>query len=186
MKIPFESIDSEWTLFLDRDGVINHQKENGYINFPDEFEFYDGVIEAISICTLHFGRIIVVTNQRGVGKGITTLENLQGIHKKMTATIEEAKGKIDAVYFCTDTSDESPCRKPNTRMAIQAKTAFPEIDFSKSIMIGNSLSDLQFGRNLGTYTVFLRTTNKTPNPQIIENADLLLDHLAEFSRLLKS
>ncbi len=186
MKIPFESIDSEWTLFLDRDGVINHQKENGYINFPDEFEFYDGVIEAISICTSHFGRIIVVTNQRGVGKGITTLENLQGIHKKMTATIEEAKGKINAVYLCTDTSDKSPCRKPNTGMAIQAKTAFPEIDFSKSIMIGNSLSDLQFGRNLGTYTVFLRTTNKSPNPKINENADLLLDHLAEFSRLLKS
>lgn len=186
MKIPFQSINSEWTLFLDRDGVINHQKENGYINFADEFEFYEGVKEAIAVCTLHFGRIIIVTNQRGVGKGITTLENLHSIHEKMSAEIQEAKGRIDAVYFCTDTSNESPCRKPNTGMALQAKSTFPEIDFSKSIMIGNSLSDLQFGKNLGCYTVFLCTTNKEPNPQIKENADLLLDNLVAFSGLLKS
>jgi histidinol-phosphate phosphatase family protein len=184
--IPFHEINSSWTLFLDRDGVINHQKENGYINTPSEFEFYEGVKETIAACSLHFGKIIVVTNQRGVGKGITTNENLELIHQKMSSDIKAAGGRIDGIYYCTDINNDSLNRKPNTGMAFQAKADFPEINFSKSIMIGNSLSDLQFGKKTGMLTVFLTTTNAEPDEAIIKNADFIMDKLKSLSGMLKS
>ena len=76
----------------------------------------------------------------------------------MIDEIKIAGGKIDAVYFCPDLEDESPNRKPNTGMGLQAVQDFPEIDLTKSIIIGNTLSDMQFGRNLGVKTIFLPTT----------------------------
>ena len=69
--IDLNKIDNTWTLFLDRDGVINHEKHLDYIHTWDEFKFYDGVTEAIEIFAKKFNRIIVVTNQKGVGKGVT-------------------------------------------------------------------------------------------------------------------
>jgi D-glycero-D-manno-heptose 1,7-bisphosphate phosphatase len=152
------NIDLSWTLFLDRDGVINHEKHLGYINTWDEFFFYDGVKEAIKIFTGRFNRIVVVTNQKGVGKGITKLKDLQIIHQNMLAEIEKAGGKIDKIYFCPDLDENSPNRKPNAGMALQAKKDFTEIDFTKSIMVGNTLGDMQFGRNIGAVTIFLPTT----------------------------
>lgn len=166
----FELIDKSWTLFLDRDGVINVEKYLDYINTWDEFTFYPGVTEAIKIFSQKFGRVFIVTNQRGVAKGVTKLEDLELIHKNMLNSIHLAEGKIDKIYFCADLEDTSSNRKPNPGMGLQAKRDFPEVEFSKSIMIGNTLSDMQFGRNLRVaYTIFLTTTNaniQTPHPLI--------------------
>ena len=156
--IDLTEIDNTWTLFLDRDGVINHEKHQDYIHTWDEFNFYDGAKEAIAVFTKTFNRIIVVTNQKGIGKGVTRLEDVELIHKNMIAEIEKAGGRIDAVYFCPDVDNDSPNRKPNPGMGLQAARNFPEIDFTKSIMIGNTISDMQFGRNLGVQTIFLPTT----------------------------
>ena len=156
--INLNSIDNTWTLFLDRDGVINHEKHKDYIHNWDEFTFYEGVTKAIAVFSKIFNRIIVVTNQKGIGKGVTQLTDLQLIHKNMIDEIKIAGGKIDAVYFCPDVEDESPNRKPNPGMGLQAVQDFPEIDLTKSIIIGNTLSDMQFGRNLGVKTIFLPTT----------------------------
>lgn len=183
--IPFYDIDSSWTLFLDRDGVINHQKENGYINLPSEFEFYAGVKEAIEKFSRIFGRIIVITNQRGVGKGITSLENLERIHEHMKTEVENNGGKIHSIYFCPAINDDSPNRKPNTGMALQAQSDFPEINFSKSIMIGNSASDIHFGKNIGAYTVYLTTTNPMLNDDTKRVTDLVCTSLLSFANLLK-
>lgn len=155
----FLPIDKTWTLFLDRDGVINHEKHKDYIHSWDEFVFYDGAKEAIAKFAAVFGRIIIVTNQRGVGKGVTKKEDLETIHRNMKAAIENAGGRIDGIYYCPDINDDSPSRKPNKGMGLQAQKDFPEIDFSKAIMVGNTLSDMQFGRNLAmAATVFLTTT----------------------------
>ena len=156
--IDLKNIDTTWTLFLDRDGVINHEKHKDYIHTWDEFVFYDGVKEAIAVFSKIFKRIIVVTNQRGIGKGVTRLQDIELIHKNMIIEIEKAGGRIDAVYFCPDIEDESPNRKPNPGMGLQAAKDFPEIDFTKAIMVGNTISDMQFGRNLGVQTIFLPTT----------------------------
>lgn len=154
-----------YTLFLDRDGVINHEKENDYIHTWDEFIFYDGVMEALRIFSSKFDHIFVITNQRGVGKGVTKLENLVEIHRNMMKEVEQCGAKIERVYFCTDTNDDSPNRKPNPGMGLQAAHDYPEIDFVKSVMVGNTLSDMGFGRNLGMFTAFLTTTRPETNLQ---------------------
>ena len=154
-----KNINPLWTLFIDRDGVINDEKHLDYIHTWDEFKFYDGVKEALEIFNKKFGTIIMVTNQRGVAKGLTKLKDLELIHKNMLQEIEDSGGRIDKIYFCPDM--ESPNRKPNPGMGLQALKDFPKIDLSKSIMIGNTLSDMKFGKNLGVaINIFLPTTRK--------------------------
>jgi D-glycero-D-manno-heptose 1,7-bisphosphate phosphatase len=170
MSLNLKQIDKTWTLFLDRDGVINHEKHNDYIHIWEEFIFYEGVKQAITIFSQIFCRVIVITNQRGIGKGVTTLDNLNLIHQNMAAEIKQAGGKIDAVYFCPDVDNNSLNRKPNTGMGLQAQKDFEEIDFSKTIMVGNTLSDMKFGKNLGAYTIFLPTTR----PEV-DTKDILID-----------
>ena len=168
--IDLQSIDKTWTLFLDRDGVINEEKHDAYIDTWDEFKFYKGAVEAIKIFSRKFGRIFIITNQRGVAKGDTKLEDLELIHANLTEEITGSGGRIDRIYFCTDPHDTSAHRKPNTGMGLQAQKDFPETEFRKSIMIGNTLSDMQFGRNLGVAaTIFLPTTR----PEVIIPNDLI-------------
>ncbi len=182
--IPFKEINNTWTLFLDRDGVINHEKHLGYINTWDEFKFYDGVKEAFKLFSTVFQRIIIVTNQRGIGKAVTKLEDLNTIHQNMKAEIESSGGRIDQIYFCPDIESDSPDRKPNPGMGYKAKKDFPEIDFTKSIMIGNTLSDMEFGRNIGAYTIFLPTTH--PEISAEDNRiDLILPSLKDVALQLQ-
>lgn len=177
------AIDHSWTLFLDRDGVINHEKHKDYIHTWDEFVFYDGVPEAMKVFAERFRYIVVVTNQKGVGKGLTKLEDLAVIHRNMKAAIEAEGGRIDAIYFCPDLEDNSPNRKPNPGMGYKAIEQFPEINIKKAIMVGNTLSDMEFGRNLGVHTVFLPTTR----PEVAhddERIDLVAGSLFEFAQML--
>jgi len=181
--IDLSKIDKSWALFLDRDGVINHEKHLDYIHTWDEFVFYDGVKEAIKIFAAKFKYIIIVTNQKGVGKGVTKLDDLNIIHKNMQAEIENAGGRIDKIYFCTDLEQESPYRKPNPGMGLQAINDFPGIDITKAIMVGNTISDMQFGRNLGIKTVFLTTTR--PEVSLTdERIDAVYDSLVSFAKAL--
>lgn len=156
------AIDSSWTLFLDRDGVINIEKENDYIKNFHEFNFLEGAAAAIATLSKHFGKTFVVTNQKGIGKGLMSEQDLAGIHQKMLEEITKAGGKIDQIYFCSDIEPDSPCRKPNTGMAFQAKKDYPDIDFSRSIMVGNTLSDMEFGRTCGMRTIFILSTKPVP------------------------
>ena len=164
-----EKIDKSWTLFLDRDGVINHEKKMDYILNWDEFKFYDGVTDALKTFAEVFGTIVMVTNQRGIGKGLMTENDLASIHDNMLSTIKSSSGRIDKIYYCTALNNDCFERKPNPGMAHLAKKDFPNIDFKKSIIIGNKLSDMQFGRNAGMYTIYVATTNpevETPHPLI--------------------
>ena len=156
--VPLNKITTDWTLFLDRDGVINHEDLDTYINRWEDFKFYEGVLNAFKIFSKKFKRIIIVTNQRGVGKGITDEKELHRIHENMQQEITEHKGRVDAVYYCSDDDNNSPRRKPNAGMGLDAMNDFPDIDRSQAIMVGNSINDMHFGRNLGIYTVFLPTT----------------------------
>ena len=184
-QIPLRTanIHPGWTLFLDRDGVINYEKENSYILNWDEFEFYPGVTKAISLLSKKFNRIIVVSNQRGVSRGLMTEKDLLDIQRRMKSRIEEEGGRIDKIYYCTAGEGTHFYRKPNPGMALQAAKDFPSIDLSKAIMVGNKPSDMQFGRNAGTYTVYLKTTHPElplPHPDI----DLAFDSLMDFAKAL--
>jgi histidinol-phosphate phosphatase family protein len=137
------------SLFLDRDGTINRLCHNDYVKCWEEFEFLPGVFEVLAKWNQQFKHIIIVTNQRGVGKGLMTIDDLNNIHQKMIQEIETHGGRIDKIYYCTALTDADPNRKPNIGMALQAKNDFPDIDFSKSVMIGDSESDMQFAKNAG-------------------------------------
>ncbi len=151
------NVDQSWTLFLDRDGVINRKLENDYVKCIEEFDFIDGVKEAIVKARKLFGRIVVVTNQQGIGKGIMSHKDLEQVHDYMLASLEKAGAQIDKIYYCPElASKNAPCRKPNVGMAEAAKKDFPEIDFSKSIMIGDSDSDIEMGKRCGMKTVLIR------------------------------
>lgn len=178
-----QKIDNNWTLFLDRDGVLNHQKERSYIFTWDEFVFYDGVLQAMQFFATRFKYIFIVTNQRGVGKGLMTEDDLNTIHHHMQKTIEQAGGRIDGIYYCSEL--ESINRKPNPGMAMQAQHEFPDLDFSKSIMVGNSMSDMEFGRNIGATTVFVTTTNPAVD-RADKNIDAVYETLADFASNLQS
>lgn len=152
-------IDKSWTLFLDRDGVINTDVIDDYIKSWDEFIFTDGCLESLKLLSPLFQRIIVVSNQRGVGRGLMTQQTLNLITQNMQLKVEEAGGKIDKAYYCTSTDNKDINRKPNRGMALQAQADFPEIDFTKSIMVGNMASDMWFGRNIGAFNVYIPTRN---------------------------
>lgn len=178
-----KTIDKSWTLLIDRDGVINHEKKDDYILHKEEFRFYDGVEQAFQLLSRKFGKIIIVTNQRGVGRGLMTEDDLQEIHQYMCAAIEKAGGRVDKIYYCTSTDNKHPNRKPNPGMAYLAKADFPEIDLTKTIMVGNKLSDMRFGKNAGAITVFTATTNPEiafPHPDI----DFRFNSLADFAKAL--
>jgi len=159
LNFDLSKIDKNWTLFLDRDGVINVEKKDSYVLNVAEFIFSDGVQQAIKTLSEIFGLILIVSNQRGVSKGVMSLEDLHDVHAYMLEEINQQKGRIDKIYFCTDMDSNSPNRKPNPGMALQAKQEFPQIDFSKSIMAGNKLTDMQFARNAGMHAVFIASTN---------------------------
>ena len=156
----FLEIDKSWTLFLDRDGVINEKRENDYVKNWAEFSFINGSLKAISDLSKIFGKIIIVTNQRGVGRGLMKEEDLIYIHDKMIDEINLNFGRIDKIYYCLEVSENAEGRKPNIGMGLKAKNDFPEIDFRKSIIVGDSKSDIKFGENLGMKKIFIGINDK--------------------------
>jgi D-glycero-alpha-D-manno-heptose 1-phosphate guanylyltransferase len=186
-NINLKKIDKSWTLFLDRDGVINEDKPNGYILNADEFIFYDGLLSnddkpgAFKKFAELFGRIIIITNQRGVGRELMTIKDLDDIHEKLVKEVTAAGGRIDHIYYCPSADKKDPGRKPNLGMAVQIKKDFPQVDFGHSIMVGNNFSDMQFGKNAGMHTVFVKTTNSSVELPY-QDIDLLHNSLADFAK----
>lgn len=158
----FAQVDADWTLFLDRDGVINERIFEGYVLAYKDFRFLDGVLENAPSIFSCFCRVIVVTNQQCVAKGLLSKEGLDRLHNEMMLDFQKAGAKIDRVYAALEKKGDPPfMRKPNGRMAEFAQRDFPEIDFSKSIMVGDTDGDLQFGKNLGMKTVLIESAEKT-------------------------
>jgi len=180
--LSLQDIDQQWTLFLDRDGVINQDK-SPYTLKAEEFEFYPRVPEAIAKMAGIFKYIFVVTNQRGIGRQMMTETDLLHIHDKMLKGIERSGGRIDKIYYCTSIDNQHPDRKPNPGMALQAIREHPEVSPDRSIIVGNNISDMQFGRNAGLHTVLVNTTGtevQLPHPLV----DLQYAALPDFTEAL--
>ncbi|HUM96647.1 MAG TPA: HAD-IIIA family hydrolase [Chitinophagaceae bacterium] len=176
-------IDKRWTIFVDRDGVFNPEKENDYIRNLSEFSFYPGVVENFKKINDRFGKVVLVSNQRGIGKGLMSLAALHEIEAYMSSELEAAGGHIDKYYYCTNAENHHPDRKPNPGMIYHAKSDFPEIKLDKAIMIGNKPTDMLFARNGGVYSVFIATTNpETPFPH--PDIDLRFPTLVDFANSL--
>lgn len=165
------------TLFLDRDGVINTELPADYVKNTEEFLFEPGVFEALKLLQPYFCRTIIVTNQRGVGAGIMSENDLNTVHQFMMKSLNDHEISIDAIYAATDEDRKSHRRKPYPYMGLQAKNDFPDIDFSKSLMIGNSSSDMEFGKALDMVTVFIDDKKKHDGIQLLKNTDIETDSL---------
>lgn len=149
-------IDKGWTLFLDRDGVINKRLPDDYVKHPDEFEFIPGVTDALVVFAGIFETIVVVTNQQGIGRGLMTEKDLELVHDKMLESISAKGGRIDAIFFSPDLKNtNSFTRKPAVGLGLKARKRFPSINFRKSIMAGDTYNDILFGHRLGMKTVLI-------------------------------
>jgi histidinol-phosphate phosphatase family protein len=177
--------DKTWTLFLDRDGVINLHYPNDYVKRWEEFYFLEGVLDALKKLSSVFRRIIIVTNQQGVGKALMTEDDLTFIHDEMLKEVRKYGGRIHAIYTATSLleHDKQQMRKPGLGMAQRAKRDFPEIDFAHSIMVGDSLSDMEFGRNAGMITVYAGDRSKL-DPDHIQMVDDYCESLADFANII--
>ncbi len=158
-------------LFLDRDGVINEEAVGSYILRAEDFRFLDGVLPALALLAGRYQTIVVVTNQRGVGRGVMTMSDLEEVHARMLEAVHAAGGRIDRVYAATAVEDDAPDRKPAIGMALQAAADFPQISLKLSTMVGNTMSDMKFGKRAGMQTVFITTKLSAvhlPHPLIDE------------------
>ncbi|MBV6442429.1 MAG: D-glycero-alpha-D-manno-heptose-1,7-bisphosphate 7-phosphatase [Saprospiraceae bacterium] len=172
-------------LFLDRDGVINERTPGDYVRTPEMFVPSEGMEEAMRLLSGYFGRIVVVTNQAGIGKGLMTEEDLRAVHQKMFDLVQEAGGRVDRVYHCPHTKDAGcRCRKPATGMAWQALVDFPDIDFANTWLVGDSASDIRLGQALGMHTALI--TGKTEEAEELASMkiDFQFDSLLHFARFI--
>lgn len=143
-------------VFLDRDGVINKKAPEGdYIKNWSEFKFLPNVKEAIKKLNKADFLVIIITNQRGIAKGLMIDEDLKDIHTKMIEELKKSEAKIDGIYYCPhDEKDNCNCRKPKIGMFLKAKEDF-NIEMSESYIIGDSISDILAGQKAGCKTIIL-------------------------------
>ncbi len=180
MKLEELNIDKSWTLFLDRDGVINERLIDDYVKKLNELKILPGVPQAVSHFTRIFKRVVVVTNQQGIGRGMMTEDDLAQIHGFMSNLFEEYEGKIEKYYFAPQLkSENSNYRKPGTGMGLKAKEDFPDIDFAKCLMVGDSESDIEFGIKLGMKTIMLKNGRN-----LSTKADYIFENLSKVSQAL--
>jgi D-glycero-D-manno-heptose 1,7-bisphosphate phosphatase len=161
------------TVFLDRDGVINQKLPEGeYISCWDEFQLLPGADGAIAALNRSGRRVLVVSNQRGVALGLYDLKDVDEIHRKLQERLKEVGAHVDRFYYCPHDKDECDCRKPKTGMFEQAFRDFPDADAEHSLMIGDSLSDMEAARALGMRAIFIEGDPETQKPGSKEAAGL--------------
>ena len=146
---------AEKILFLDRDGVINKERitKSGYITKPSEFMFQPGLKEAFKLLKENHFKVIIISNQAGVAKGLYTQKTLDKITQKMIRGISKLGGSIEAVYYCThDTKADCPCRKPKPGLFYKAAKE-RNIDFKNTYYIGDTERDAVAGKEAGMKTI---------------------------------
>ncbi len=157
-----QNLDS--ALFLDRDGVINRQIVGDYVRNLLQLELLPGAIDAIARLGNVFRYVIVVTNQQGISKGLMSAGDVVAIHDYIIQKVTEAGGHLDRIYCCPSLGTKNdPNRKPGTGMGLQAKQDFPDIDFNRSLMVGDSPSDMLFAERLGMQRIFISNGKLVPD-----------------------
>lgn len=157
------------TFFLDRDGVINRkQPEPLYVTSWEQFEFLPGALEGLAALAQTDAKIIVVTNQRGIARGVYSEAVLADIHARMKAAVEAVGGRIDAIYHCPHLGGECDCRKPLTGMYERAAREIPGVDLADAIVIGDALCDLEAAAKLGCPAVLVASGER--KREILEKA----------------
>jgi len=143
-------------IILDRDGVINFDSDR-FIKSPDEWRPIPGSLEAIARLTQAGYRVIVATNQSGVGRGLFDMSTLNAIHSRMHKAVTQAGGRIEAIFYCPDTAgSNSPCRKPNPGMFHSIAERF-NVSLERVPAVGDGLRDLQAAAAVGAQPILVLT-----------------------------
>ena len=175
-------------VFLDRDGVVNRKlPEGAYVTDWGQFEWLPGAVEAIATLNRAGMTVILVSNQRGIALGLSTHEQLELIHKNMRAHLAQHGARLDAIYYCPHDVGECQCRKPDVGLFAQACKDFPQATADNSVVIGDSLSDMQAGQRLGMRTIFIQgeaDRQKAGAAAAAESADAVAGSLLEAVELL--
>ena len=164
-------------IILDRDGVINYDSDL-FIKSPDEWRPIPGSLEAIARLNQWGYRVVVATNQSGVGRGLFDMDTLAAIHEKMHKAVAQAGGRIDAVFFCPHAADSKcDCRKPKPGLMREISARF-NVELNNVPVVGDSLRDLQAAVAVGCkpYLVLTGKGTKTSlDPKLPEGTETFRD-----------
>jgi D-glycero-D-manno-heptose 1,7-bisphosphate phosphatase len=150
-------------VFLDRDGVLNQKPTHGeYITRVEDFVLLPGVEDAVAALNLSGCKVVVVTNQRGIALGLYTQTELDRIHEYLKAQLALHGGHLDAIYVCPHDAGQCDCRKPLTGLFDQAFRDFPDARPEHSIMVGDSLRDIEAGLRFGMTTAMILSDDLVP------------------------
>jgi D-glycero-D-manno-heptose 1,7-bisphosphate phosphatase len=172
-------------VFLDRDGVLNHKALPGqYITRSEDLIVLPGVAEAVATLNRSGRKVIVVTNQRGIALGLYSQEDLSRIHDKLRAQLAAHEAHVDAIYVCPHEAGQCDCRKPLTGLFDQAFRDFPEATPHRSVMVGDSLRDIEAGNRAGMATVLItdNASSSAEDAKASSLAQLTVPSLAELVR----
>ena len=148
-------------VFLDRDGVINEKMPEGqYVRSELDLRILPGVPRAIATLNEAGIRVLVVSNQRGVSLGLMSSAAVDRIHMSLQKQLRELSARIDGMYYCPHDKNSCTCRKPLPGLFEQALRDFPDIEATRSVMIGDSFSDIEFGYRLGMETIWIQGGSK--------------------------
>ncbi|MGA8670232.1 MAG: HAD family hydrolase [Terracidiphilus sp.] len=187
-----DSAGSAWsgtlrTIFLDRDGVLNKKMPEGsYVRAWSDFRVLPGAPEAVARLNRAGIRVIVVSNQRGIALGLYSSADVEAIHANLQDVLKADGAHVDAFYFCPHDKQECNCRKPLPGMFEQAQLDFPDISASTSAIIGDSLSDIEFGKRLGMRTVFIKGDAERQKTGAEKAAELADAHFASLGEAVEA
>jgi D-glycero-D-manno-heptose 1,7-bisphosphate phosphatase len=171
-------------VFLDRDGVLNRKPpEGGYVTRWEELELLPSVPQAIAALNRSQRKVIVITNQRGIALGLFSQDDLERLHDRLGVELAAKGACLDAIYVCPHDRGQCNCRKPLTGLFEQAFADFPGARPDNSIVVGDSLSDIEAGVRLGMRTVLIADAIAISTPEMTRAAALAqasLPSLAEF------
>ena len=149
------------TAFVDRDGVINRKPPGGaYVTRPEDFDLLDGSIAAIARLSRSGIRVVVVTNQQGVAKGLVAADTLDEIHADLRRAVVQAGGELTEILVCPHRAGTCDCRKPGTGMFEEARRRHPAIEFRRSVVVGDADSDMAAAAAIGARAILV--TDRPP------------------------
>jgi D-glycero-D-manno-heptose 1,7-bisphosphate phosphatase len=166
-----------WAVFLDRDGTIN--EEVGYLHDPQQLRLIPGAAEAIRRLNQAGVRVILVTNQAGIGRGYYELEAMTATHEALAEKLAAHGAHLDAVYYCPHHPDvDCECRKPQPGMLLQAAQE-QGIDLRRSFAVGDKVGDLEAGRRAGCRTVLVLSGYGLQTRATLDESEHQPDHVSD-------
>ncbi len=154
-------------VFLDREGILNRKPPEGqYVTRWHEFELLPGVESAIARLNRSGRKVILITNQRAIALGLMSKADLDAIHNNLRTHLAQQGAQLDAIYACPHDVGECHCRKPDVGLFEQAFADFPAARPDNSLMIGDSLSDIEAATRMGMASVFIAGDSSTQKPGV--------------------